>query len=415
MIKVGTDCSGVGAPEEALKSLGIEHEVEFASDIDPAAKKTFEANHKTKIFYNSIEERGNISAPYVDLYIAGFPCQAFSIAGHRLGFEDIRGTVFFNCAEYIKYHKPGAFILENVRGLLSHDKPKGSKQKFGRTFSTILNVLGSTVNGQTQFQFYEDNLGYHIYWTVLNTRDFGIPQNRERVFIVGIRPDIDTGYSFPNGFKLEKTLYDILEPQVDKKYFIPDYTLQKMFLRHPNFTPKVNPDISGTLTLRNNSNDMGCDAGTNLIVVNDNGTLVPRDVFTCLDANYWKGMDNHQQRSFIMSDGKALVLSGVKAGFEVATDGDSINLQYPSSTTRKGRVGKQISQTLDTGNHMGILIGKTVRRLTPRECFRLQGFPDSFKFVVSETQLYKQAGNSMSVPVIAAVIKNLKNILGFGL
>jgi len=127
MIKVGTDFSGIGAPEQALKELGIEHSVEFACDKDKYARQTYLANHSAKIMYEDITTRHNTDAPYVDLYCFGFPCQAFSISGKRKGFDDVRGTLFFNAAEYIREHRPAVFLAENVKGLLSHDKPKERK------------------------------------------------------------------------------------------------------------------------------------------------------------------------------------------------------------------------------------------------------------------------------------------------
>ena len=203
-MKVGTDFSGIGSTEMALKMLGIEHDQVFACEIDKYARKSFEAIHGSpKTFYNDITERDHNEVPQLDLYCAGFPCQSFSMAGKRKGFEDVRGTLFFNVAEFIKINQPKCFILENVKCLLSHDG--------GKTFQTIISLLtdnGGTANGQMFIPYFEDGLGYHVYYKVLNTKDYGIPQNRERIFIVGFREFRE--FSFPKPFKLELRLKDIL-------------------------------------------------------------------------------------------------------------------------------------------------------------------------------------------------------------
>lgn len=141
-MKLGTDFSGIGAPEMALKYLGIDFESVFACEIDKYARKSFEQLHDSKTFYNDITTRNHKEVEQLDLYVAGFPCQAFSTAGKRKGFDEVRGTLFFNVAEFINENQPKAFVLENVKGLLSHDK--------GRTFQTIVDILsngGGTVNG----------------------------------------------------------------------------------------------------------------------------------------------------------------------------------------------------------------------------------------------------------------------------
>jgi DNA (cytosine-5)-methyltransferase 1 len=158
-LKVGTDFSGIGAPEMALKYLGINHESVFACEIDKYARQSFEQLHNPTTFYNDISKRNHKEVKQLDLYVAGFPCQAFSIAGNRKGFDEARGTLFFDVAEFIQINKPKVFVLENVKGLLSHDK--------GRTFQTIVDILtngGGTQNGQISLDVFDDGLGYHIYW-----------------------------------------------------------------------------------------------------------------------------------------------------------------------------------------------------------------------------------------------------------
>ena len=209
MIKIGTDFSGIGAPEQALIKLGIEHKSIFACDVDKYAKQSYLANYKTDKFYDDITKRNQENAPYVDLYVAGFPCQAFSTSGKRKGFEDTRGTLFFDLLKYLKAKRPKYFILENVKGLLSHNG--------GRTFLTILDCLAKVTNGQYSLTNYEDGLNYYIYYKVLNTKDYGLPQNRERVFIVGFR-DEKHSFKFPKKIPLELKLKDILQDNPNSKY-----------------------------------------------------------------------------------------------------------------------------------------------------------------------------------------------------
>ena len=189
-MKVGTDFSGIGSPESALKRLNITHQNIFACDIDKYAKASYLELNNPDTFYEDITTRNHSEVEQLDLYVAGFPCQAFSMAGKRRGFEDTRGTLFFNVSEFIKENQPKCFILENVRGLVSHDK--------GRTFQTIKDILsngGGTINGQIGIEAIDDGLGYHIYYKILNTKDYGIPQNRERIFIVGFKEPRE--FSFP--------------------------------------------------------------------------------------------------------------------------------------------------------------------------------------------------------------------------
>ena len=227
-MKVGTDFSGIGAPEMALKYLGIDHESIFACEIDKYARQSFKQLHKPKTFYNDITTRNHKEVEQLDLYVAGFPCQAFSMAGHRKGFDEARGTLFFNVAEFIQINQPKVFVLENVKGLLSHDS--------GKTFQTIVDILsngGGTKNGQISLDVFEDGVGYHIYWQVLNTRNYGIPQNRERIFIVGFKDF--RSLIFPNQIPLNVKLKDLVQDEVDDKYYLTDTAIERL-KRHDNKT-----------------------------------------------------------------------------------------------------------------------------------------------------------------------------------
>ena len=222
MIKIGSDFSGVGAFNQALRRLGIEYDELFACDMDKYARQTFELNYgKPKDFPKDVYER-EIPKESLDIYMTSPPCQAFSMAGKRLGKEDKRGILFFNSLEFIQENKPRYFIFENVKGLLSHDK-QDKNAEYGRTFQEWINYLGGkSVNGVHTFFPIEDSVPYHIYFQVLNAKNYGIPQNRERIFIIGIRDDEDNNFSFPKPFPLEKRLKDVLETEVDEKYFLSD-------------------------------------------------------------------------------------------------------------------------------------------------------------------------------------------------
>ncbi|QDP49408.1 MAG: putative cytosine-specific methyltransferase [Prokaryotic dsDNA virus sp.] len=350
MISIGTDFSGIGSPEQALIKLGVEHESKFACDYDKFAKQSYLANYKPDIFYDDITKRNHKQTPYVDLYVAGFPCQAFSMAGKREGFDDTRGTLFFDLLQYLNEQKPKYFILENVVGLLSHDR--------GRTFQTILDCLAKTVNKQ-YFLTPPENLGYHIYYKVLNTKDYGIPQNRERIFIVGFREDKHS-FKFPKKMPLKISLAGVLEKEVDDKYFLSD-TMVKGIAKS-NFKERKPLDTTGICSTLKIGGDVPC-----FDVKGGSMQPYPRD--------YKQKKVKRQLRFEARND----ILANC-----VLTDSNS-------SLVKKN---------------------KRIRKLTPLECLRLQGFPDSFydkckEDGLSDTQLYKQAGNSMTVDVMAYLIKEI--------
>ncbi len=223
LIKIGAQFSGVGAFDQALKRLNIEYENIYQADWDKYARQTYLHNYEEPIYYiKDVHDTPTqeITEKYGSLDIAMFspPCQAFSLAGKRLGKDDKRGILFFNSYEFIQINKPRYFIFENVKGLLSDDG--------GKTFSEWVNMLGGkSVNGNPVIFPYEESVPYHIYWKVLNAKDYGVPQNRERVFIIGIRDDEDNNFNFPKEEYLTKRLKDILEDEVDKKYYLSDKLL----------------------------------------------------------------------------------------------------------------------------------------------------------------------------------------------
>jgi len=280
--------------EKACKSSKIKADCVFASDIDKYAQDSYEANFGMRP-HGDITLIDEKSIPDHDILFGGFPCQPFSIIGQMKGLDDIRGTLFFDIARIISAKKPKAFILENVKQLVGHDK--------GNTIKIIIETLR--------------NLGYFVTFKVLNALDFGLPQKRERIVIVGHRENIM--FQFPTPRRPYKSLTEILESDVDPKFLASDYIREK---RENSHIPEVSPSI-------------------------------------------W-----HENKSGNISS-------------------------YPYSCAL--RAGASYNYLLVDGK----------RRLTPREMFRLQGFPDKYKFVVSDSQLRKQAGNAVPVNMIEAVCKKL--------
>jgi DNA (cytosine-5)-methyltransferase 1 len=409
MIKVGSDFSGVGAFNQALNRLGIDFEEVFACDMDKYARQTFIHNYGEPKYYPKNVYDREIPSDSLDIYMTSPPCQAFSLAGKRLGKDDKRGVLFFNSHEFIQENKPRFFIFENVKGLLSDDS--------GRTFQEWLNHLGGkSVNSVPVIFPTDEAVPYHIYWKVLNAKKLGVPQNRERVFIIGIRDDEDNVFDWPNEVHLTTRLKDVLENDVDDKYFLSEKMLELI-----TFGNKENGEIANL----NKGGERGSVYSQNT------------DSISCLTATDFK------QPKQIM------VKSGTAKGYEEATEGDSINFGFASSDTRRGRVGKEVAQTLDTSCTQGVMVGTwrthkdgqgfretednncptipararedgsgqavisdgyKIRRLTPRECFRLMDFPDSFTWPVSDSQAYKQAGNSIVVKCLELIIKNIKKL-----
>lgn len=396
MLRVGSDFSGVGAFNQALKRLGVEYKEVFACDMDKFARETFIHNYGEPEYYPTNVYDRAIPSESLDVYMTSPPCQAFSLAGKRLGKDDKRGILFFNSHEFIQVNKPRFFIFENVKGLLSDDG--------GRTFQEWVNMLGGkSVNGVPVLFPYEESVPYHLYWQVLNAKHHGVPQNRERVFLIGIRDDADNRFQFPREEHLTKRLKDVLEDEVDEKYFLS----QKMI----NY---ISHDRNGNYNL-----------------------VVNREIANAMTCSM-----KNQQRSF--QDNYIQIKSATSKVYEEAREGDSINFSVPNSETRRGRVGKGVAQTLDTSCNQGVCIpvltpdrpekrqngrrfkndgeemftittqdrhgiydGVKIRRLTPRECFRLMDFPDTFTWPVSNSQAYKQAGNSIVVNVLYKILKQL--------
>ena len=436
-ITVGSDFSGVGAFEQALNRLGIEHEVVFACDKDKYARLTYVHNYGEPEYYPDDVYDREIPAESLDIYMTSPPCQSFSLAGKRLGKDDKRGILFFNSHEFITKNEPRYFIFENVKGLLSDDG--------GKTFSEWLHLLGGkSVNGMPIVFPYDGAVPYHVYWKVLNAKDFGVPQNRERVFIIGIRDDIDNDFSFPKEVPLTKRLKDVLESEVNEKYFLSDKMVNVLAHHQNKIIKNETPEESGCIHA--GYFKMG---GRDQQYIKDELTQVGSLYENNSDAG--RIYDTNSISCTIKSEGGGL---GAKTGLYEVADVITHNMMPRSSTSGKGGTGHLqrndgIAYCLDTGNtnaveilvlndtkhsqqriyntegiSPSILSGsngggqspvkhltttKRIRKLTPRECFRLMDFPDTFDFsVVSNSQAYKQAGNSIVVAVLAAIINKLK-------
>lgn len=364
-MKVGSDFSGIGSPEVALKNLQIQFEHVFACDVDEYAKKSFLAIHNPQVFFDDIRNRNHELIERLDMYFAGFPCQAFSIAGKRKGFDDVRGTLFFDTAEFIRINRPKVFVLENVKGLLNHDG--------GNTYKTIIELLsngGGTVNSQTSLDMFEDGLGYHLHTCLLNTKDFGLPQNRERIFIIGF--DNYHDFKTPVKIPLQTKLIDFLETVVDEKFYLKQKQIDKLV----EYNKRQIENGNGFMAKFHNPNE---DLMSSLKV----GGKGADDLIEVRQLNPSKesgGVQPYQQNRIYDVNG---LCPSLNAGQE-KWKGNLVNT-------------------------------KQIRRLTPWECWKLQGFSkadfEKAEQVCSNSQLYKQAGNTISVPVIQAIIKNITDAL----
>lgn len=347
----------IGLERAGFKSIGY-------CDCDEHANKLYKAyfNTEEELFFNDIRNIKTEELPDFDILCAGFPCQSFSIAGKRRGFEDTRGTMFFEVARILKDKRPRYFILENVKGLLNHDG--------GKTFQTILKVLA--------------DLGYQTQWQLLNSKFFGVPQHRERVYIVGCYGNECVGKIFPISNPNKQNYSKIELKQISKTSGNPQG-------RRVYTTNGISPCITAS-----------------------HGNLAS----FIYKPRYDKYTESNCVKTLTVGGDTPLMKlrNGTKKGYDEAGPGDGINLAFPQSKTRRGRVGKGCSQTLDTNCNMGTIDGCRLRKLTPLECFRLQGFPDEMVSVakslgLADTHLYKMAGNAVTVNVIESVAQKLAQVL----
>ena len=234
--------SGIGGFRVALESLG--QQCVFSADFDKYACDSYQKNFGDYPLID-LTQYDEKKVPDHDILCGGFPCQPFSIGGFRKGFEDARGTLFFDTLRILKEKKPKAFILENVRGLVSHDE--------GKTFKHMLNFLAAKINGEDNPNKYKYNLGYNVYWKFLNSKNFGLPQNRDRVFIVGFK-DKNIKFTFPTGSsEKHKTLIDVLDkkPEIKKMSKLAQGHIQRHLKNHQHYNLLKDLDYLVAYEVRN--------------------------------------------------------------------------------------------------------------------------------------------------------------------
>lgn len=413
-------CSGIGGFRLGLESAG--HKCIGYCEYDKFARASYEAMYDTEGEWKAddVTKLKSEDVPYADIWCFGFPCQDISVAGKQRGLVGKRSGIYYNIIDLLKgkeeSDKPTYLLVENVKNLLSINA--------GFDFASVLSEM--------------DEAGYDCRWQVLNSKDFGVPQNRERVFIIANLRSRGRREILPLCGENAATLNQLVGGMQGYRVYGTD-------------------GLSATLV----GNAGGVGAKTGLYFI-DQSNHAPKitDTARCLTARYTAGMVNHtamnsavmevhpvltpermekrQNGRRMKEDGEPMftltsqdrhgvfvcekvqvddetllrVRNGTKQGYDEAHVGDGICLAYPESPTRRGRVGKGCSQTLDCSGQMGTLMrcGR-IRRLTPRECFRLQGFPDALfdraASVNSDAQLYKQAGNAVTATVAFAVAMSL--------
>lgn len=406
MIKYIDLFAGVGGIRigavNALKKHGISSTCVLSSEIDEKACETYKLNFGE---YPSGDVKQITEIEPFDFLLAGFPCQPFSYAGKKRGFGDTRGTLFFEIERILDQYKPKAFLLENVRGLKTHDN--------GRTFETIISKL--------------HKLGYGTQELILNSSDFGVPQNRVRLYILGIwgktpKLSLTTNYgaadshTFKNhlvgaGIKNKLLVGDILEETVSEKYFCSEIFEEQLHSVIGEDLSKLHGyrliDYRGGQSLH--SWELGTKGKCTTAEINFMNLLIKNrrkhDFGTHQDG---KKLSLEQIKTFYKEDDILEVISSLlKKGYLKAENGT----YNPVCGNMSFEVFKfldpdsiAITLTSSDSNRLGVIQNNRPRRLTPRECARLQGFPDSFVVNPTDSFAYKQFGNSVAVPVIEAVI-----------
>jgi DNA (cytosine-5)-methyltransferase 1 len=388
--------------EQALRRFGVEPECVLSSEIDSAASETYRLNFGEK---PSGDIRSIDRCPDFDFLLAGFPCQPFSFAGKQMGFGDTRGTLFFEIERLLKNHRPKGFLLENVRGLVSHDG--------GRTLQTILNNL--------------TKLGYQVDWLLLNSSEFNVPQNRVRLYIVGLLENTpllslvtDKGaadsHVFKNRHRLSapKLVRDILQCDAPSAYDCSPGFKERLFA----VLKTKNLPVHGVrmIDFRNGQSVHSWELG-----IKGECTQTEIALMNALVANRRKKKFGAHQ------DGKSLSIGQIRSFF----DHDELLCILRSLVEKKylkergglynlvaGNMSFEIFKFLDPdsisitivssdAHKLGVYHQGRLRRITPRECARLQGFPDSFKVHPTDGHAYRQFGNSVSVPVIDTLLTDL--------
>ena len=346
-IRLATSFSGIGAIEYAMRRLRLKTKIVFAGDIDLNCKKTYFANYdiKEEQWHTDIHEFN--AKPYkgkVDLFVGGAPCQAFSIVGEQRGFEDTRGTLFREFARVVKECQPKVFIFENVQGLFKHDG--------GRTWEVICKT-------------FREYCGYDVHYQLLNAKDYGIPQTRERLYCIGFRKS--TKFKYPAPIPLQYKMYDFLEDYRGGKYYDAKHGV-KVLTHDENHRKKL---IKGVA--KEQFNDF---------------VFPIREV----EDKYYL---SEKVAKYVLCSGTKNFRTPIKTDLDIARP----LLQSMHKMHRAG-----VDNYVTFNKTKGI---NGLRKLTPRECLRLMGFKDDFKIVVSNTSAYMEAGNSIVVDVLIALLKQM--------
>jgi DNA (cytosine-5)-methyltransferase 1 len=365
-VKIGTMFSGIGAIEYALQRLNLKTDIQFACDIDEFAKQSYFANYEIaqSAWYKDVHDiKGKKYKGKLDLLVGGSPCQSFSMVGKRRGFDDTRGTLFYEFARVVKESQPNVFIFENVKGLINHDN--------GNTFETIKATF--------------DELGYKYFFQVLNAKNYGIPQHRERIFVVGFK-DKSVKFEFPSAIPLDYKMQDFLEDFIDSKYYLKEKGVK--FVTSSKNRNKRYTQINGEIALCQKANQQFNWHGD--FIFEQNNSKEFDDFIFDVNKVEEKYYLSDKVRDYVLSSGTKTFKTSIKTDLEVARP----LLQSMHKMHRAG-VDNYVTHT-----------GR-IRKLTPKECLRLMGFRDDFKRVVSDTQLYRQAGNSIVVDVLIALLKQM--------
>jgi len=347
--------SGIGGFHLGFEKAGFEIESYF-SEIDKYAIDVYKNNFKNSKYVGSVTDVQGKELPKIDLITFGSPCQDFSLAGKRKGMQGNRSSLISEAIRLISECRPRVFIWENVKGTFSSNN--------GRDFWAII-------------QAFTNIGGYRLEWQLLNTKWF-LPQNRERIYLVGYLGNKSGQQVFPIQ-KINKKINELQRQQTNTN----------------TLTARYRGDANGSYIIERklNAQEIG-------------------------DYRYDEGFrwrQDNNSPTLTLKSNEILIKTNNKKGYEVAKEGDTINYQNLKSTTRRGRVGKGIAQTLDSGCEQAV-VSEQLRRLTPIECERLQGFPDNWtqygtNGLISDSQRYKMCGNAVTVDVVKAVAESIKKVI----
>ena len=373
-INIATLFSGIGAIEHAFERLKLNHKIIFAGDIDKNCKTSYFANYDISEDNWHDDVTKFCAKKYVntiDLLVGGSPCQTFSMVGKRLGLNDTRGTLFYEFARVVNECQPKVFIYENVKGLVNHDQ--------GRTWKVVKDIF--------------NELGYKIFYQTLNSKDYGIPQHRERIFVVGFK-DNEERFEFPKKIDLHHKMQDFLEDFTDSKYYLKDKGVK--FVTSTWNRKKKYTQINGDIALCQKANQQFNWHGDFVFENTDEEKNFDTFIFNVSDV---------EEKYYLSKKIEKYVLAGGTKTFKTSKDTDL-------------KVARPLLQTMHKMHRAGVDNYVThnkgrIRKLTPRECLRLMGFRDNFKISVSDTQIYRQAGNSIVVDVFIALLKQM-DITKFG-